>query len=109
MFAGISYTSKLDEFELFVERVRKYGLISPSFPSQLESSVMLLIDDIPLTYGRMSFERVKQILDLLVRSVQIPTAILFTDYGNEDSADHSACWLELQSSLERSGAHKVSF
>ncbi|GKV41431.1 hypothetical protein SLEP1_g48967 [Rubroshorea leprosula] len=108
--AGINYTSKLDEFENFVERVRKYGLIWSSFPGERNSSIILVIDDLPVTTGRMAFERLKTCLVLLVRSTQVPTVIFVTDYGNEDSSDNTARWLEeLQLSLQSAGASKVAF
>lgn len=105
---GINYTSKLDEFESFVERVRKYGLISSSFNGKSESSIILVIDDLPVTNGRAAFERLRRCLVLLVRSTWVPTAILITDYGDADSPGLIARWLEeLQSSLESAGARKV--
>ncbi|OMO55789.1 Checkpoint protein Rad17/Rad24 [Corchorus capsularis] len=108
--AGITYTSKLDEFENFVERVRKYGMITSSFNGESKSSIILVIDDLPVTNGRAAFERLKRCLVLLVRSTRVPAAILITDYGNADSSDLMARWLEeLQLSLQSSGASKVSF
>ncbi|CAL0313260.1 unnamed protein product [Lupinus luteus] len=108
--AGAQYTSKLDEFENFVERIRKYGIISTSFTGESKPSAILLIDDLPMTNGKAAFGRLKDCLQLLVYSTQIPTAILFTDYGNTDSADYNArCLEELQLSLESSGACKVAF
>ncbi|XP_048229532.1 cell cycle checkpoint protein RAD17 isoform X2 [Ricinus communis] len=74
------------------------------------STVMLLIDDLPVANGRAAFERLQNCLLLLVRSTQVPTAILLTDYGKEDSADYSARYMEeLLQSLERAGACKVAF
>ncbi|KAL1370566.1 cell cycle checkpoint protein RAD17 isoform X1 [Arachis hypogaea] len=108
--AGVKYTSKLEEFETFVERIRKYGVMSASLTSESKPSVILLIDDLPLTNGKAAFGRLKDCLHLLVRSAQVPTAILFTDYGITDSADPNARNLhELQLSLESSGACKVAF
>ncbi|KAK8619114.1 hypothetical protein V6N13_133081 [Hibiscus sabdariffa] len=108
--AGMNYTSKLDEFENFVERVRKYGLIFSSFNENSKSSIILVIDDLPVTNGRLAFERLQRCLVLLVRSTRVPTAILITDYGNEDSSDLTARWMEeLQLSLESAGANKVAF
>ncbi|XVF59807.1 hypothetical protein PTKIN_Ptkin07bG0305500 [Pterospermum kingtungense] len=107
---GVNYTSKLDEFENFVERVRKYGLITSSFNGNSKSSIILVIDDLPVTNGRAAFERLRRCLVLLVRSTRVPTAILITDHGNADSSDISARWLEeLQLSLESAGASKVPF
>ncbi|KAK9285916.1 hypothetical protein L1049_025117 [Liquidambar formosana] len=108
--AGIRYTSKLDEFESFVERIRKYGLVQSSFTGELKSSVILLIDDLPVTNGKVAYGRLYNCLHLLVRSTRIPTAILITDYGKSDSADHPArSFEELQLSLENAGACKVAF
>ncbi|GMY12263.1 cell cycle checkpoint protein RAD17 isoform X1 [Fagus crenata] len=108
--AGINYTSKLDEFEVFVERIRKYGLIPSASTRESKSSIILLIDDLPMTNGKVAFGRLKKCLHLLVQSTRIPTAILLTDYGNTDSADQSAKYLEeLQLCLESAGACKVAF
>ncbi|TYI60412.1 hypothetical protein E1A91_D10G102100v1 [Gossypium mustelinum] len=108
--AGMNYTSKLDEFENFVERVRKYGLISSSLNGNSKSTIILVIDDLPVTNGRSAFERLQRCLILLVRSTRVPTAILVTDCGNADSSDLTARWLEeLQLTLESAGASKVAF
>ncbi|KAK4583920.1 hypothetical protein RGQ29_021870 [Quercus rubra] len=106
--AGITYTSKLDEFEIFVERIRKYGLIPSSSAKEPKSSNILLIDDLPMTNGKVAFGRLKKCLHLLVRSTRIPTAILLTDYGEADSADQTArCSEELKLYLESAGACKI--
>ncbi|KAK7845784.1 cell cycle checkpoint protein rad17 [Quercus suber] len=108
--AGITYTSKLDEFEIFVERIRKYGLIPSSSAKEPKSSNILLIDDLPMANGKVAFGRLKKCLHLLVRSTRIPTAILLTDYGEADSADQTArCSEELKLYLESAGACKVAF
>ncbi|KAJ1413042.1 P-loop containing nucleoside triphosphate hydrolase [Sesbania bispinosa] len=107
---GTQYTSKLDEFETFVERIRKYGLMPTSFTEQSKPSIILLIDDLPMMNGKAAFGRLKDCLHLLVHSTQIPTAILVTDYGNADSADYNTwCLQELKLSLESAGACKVAF
>lgn len=104
--SGIRYTSKLDEFEIFVDRVRKYGLLS----TKSESSIILLIDDLPMTKGKFGYGRLQRCLHFLVRSTQIPTAILITDYGKADSPESNTLRLEeLQSSLASVGASKVAF
>ncbi|XP_024032881.1 cell cycle checkpoint protein RAD17 isoform X2 [Morus notabilis] len=108
--AGLHYTSKLDEFENFVERIRKYGLIPSTDHKDSKESAILLIDDLPLTNGTVAFGRLRNCLHLLVRSIQIPTAILVTNYGEADSADHTAkCLEKLQLALENAGACKVAF
>ncbi|KAK7346330.1 hypothetical protein VNO80_20847 [Phaseolus coccineus] len=107
---GTQYTSKLDEFESFVERVRKYGLLLTSCTGESKPPIILLIDDLPMTNGKSAFGRLKNCLQFLVKSTQIPTAILLTDYGNADSVDYNArCLEELKLSLESSGACKVAF
>lgn len=91
--------------------MRKYGLIPPSFAGESKSSVILLIDDLPVTNGNASYRRLRNCLQLLAQSTQIPTAILITDYGKADSADNIAtarCLEELQLSLENAGACKVA-
>ncbi|KAK1386757.1 Cell cycle checkpoint protein RAD17 [Heracleum sosnowskyi] len=108
--SGIRYTSKLDEFENFVERIRKYGLISSSDKKGSQKTHFLLIDDLPVISGKVSYERLRCSLHLLVQSIRIPTAIIVTDCGQSDSADYSMrCWEELQLSIQSAGACKVAF
>ncbi|KAL7132034.1 hypothetical protein ABFS83_12G045600 [Erythranthe nasuta] len=109
--SGISYMSKLDEFESFVEKIRKYGLISSSSLTKVSPlSIILLIDDIPLVKGKVSYGRLQRCFHLLLQSVRLPTAILINEYGRSESAEHhSRYWEELQSSLQKAGACKVSF
>lgn len=72
--------------------------------------LVLLIDDLPLAHGRHAFERLQNCLMLLVKSTQMPTVVLITDYVMADSSDQTARSMEdLQSSLERAGAFKVYF
>lgn len=105
--SGLRYTSKLDEFENFVERIRKYGLISSG---DSQKSVILLIDDLPVISGKIAHGRLHRCLHLLVQSVSVPTAILVTDYGKADSADYTTrCWEELQLALQKAGTCKVAF
>ncbi|KAH6799301.1 RADIATION SENSITIVE 17 [Perilla frutescens var. frutescens] len=106
--SGIQYMSKLDEFESFVERIRKYGLVSSSLTRVSPLSVMLLIDDLPLVNGKVSYGRLQRCLHLLLQSVHLPTAILINDYGRSESAEqHTRYWEELQLSLQKGGAYKV--
>lgn len=102
--------SKLDEFEHFVERIRKYGLILSSLVGGSRTSVILLIDDLPLVHGKAACGRLKRCLNLLVQSVCVPTAILITDYGKADSTDYTMhYWEEIQLSLQDAGACKVAY
>ncbi|ESQ31085.1 hypothetical protein EUTSA_v10003881mg [Eutrema salsugineum] len=108
--SGLKYTSKLDEFENFVENTRKYGVIASSSTAGIKARVVLLIDDLPQANGRLAFERLQKCLILLVRSTQMPTVVLITDYVKVDSSDQTARSMEdVQSSLERAGALKISF
>ncbi|XP_012088509.1 cell cycle checkpoint protein RAD17 isoform X2 [Jatropha curcas] len=67
-------------------------------------------DDLPVTNGRVAFERLQNCLLLLVRTTRIPTVILVTDYDKADLADNTSRYMEeLQSSLESAGACKVAF
>uniref|UniRef100_A0A7N0UGH7 Cell cycle checkpoint protein RAD17 n=1 Tax=Kalanchoe fedtschenkoi TaxID=63787 RepID=A0A7N0UGH7_KALFE len=107
--SGLRYTSKLDEFENFVDRMRKYG--SNSFiEGQSNSLSILMIDDLPPANGKLASGRLLNSLRLLVQSASIPTVIVVTDYGRADLPESSGRWLEeLQSSLESAGACKVTF
>ncbi|XP_011078939.1 cell cycle checkpoint protein RAD17 [Sesamum indicum] len=107
--SGMRYMSKLDEFESFVERVRKYGLVSSSF-TKVSPSIILLIDDLPVVNGKVSYGRLQRCLHLLLQSIRLPTAILINDYSTYESVDqHSRYWEELQQSLQSAGAYKVTF
>ncbi|KAL6224467.1 hypothetical protein ACLB2K_003322 [Fragaria x ananassa] len=107
---GVQYMSKLEEFENFVERVRKYGLIPSSLSVGSKASIILLIDDLPVTNGKVAFQRLQNCLRLLVQTTRTPTAILITDRGKADSEDQTAGYLdELPLSLQSAGACKVSF
>ncbi|XP_068646811.1 cell cycle checkpoint protein RAD17 isoform X2 [Aristolochia californica] len=107
--SGIPYTSKLEEFENFVERVRKYPLLSAVSTGNSRKPAILLIDDLPITNGGVAYGRLKKCLQLLVHSSQVPTIILLTDYGKTDTSDTNSRLVELQSVLEGAGASKVAF
>nr|GEW19630.1 cell cycle checkpoint protein RAD17 [Tanacetum cinerariifolium] len=108
--SGLRYISKLDEFENFVEKIRKYGLISSSLTGKAQKPVIILIDDLPVINGKISYSRLQRCLHLLVQSVSIPTVILITEYSKADTNDYtSRCWEELQTSLQSAGACKVAF
>ncbi|XP_073041194.1 cell cycle checkpoint protein RAD17 isoform X1 [Primulina eburnea] len=107
--SGIRYMSKLDEFDSFVEKIRKYGLVSSPLDRVSQRLSILLIDDLPVVNGKVSYGRLHRCLHLLLRSVHIPTAILINDYVKSDSAEHHRYWEELQSSLQNAGAYKVTF
>ncbi|KAL8549900.1 hypothetical protein ACS0TY_008659 [Phlomoides rotata] len=108
--SGIRYMSKLDEFESFVEKMRKYGLVSSILTRVSPLSTILLIDDLPVLNGKVSYGRLQKCLHLLLQSVRYPTAILINDYARSESAEHHGrYWEDLQLSLQKAGAHKVMF
>lgn len=100
--------SKLDEFESFVERIRKYGLVTSSTARVSTKPVIIMIDDLPMVNGKISCGRLQRCLHLLLQSVRLPTAILINEYGKSDPAEQQSRYLdELQSSLQSAGAFKV--
>ncbi|XP_010933333.1 cell cycle checkpoint protein RAD17 isoform X3 [Elaeis guineensis] len=106
----IRYMSKLDEFENFVEKIRKYSLLHPMKIGGSRKPVIVLIDDIPAAAGRVAFARLNKCLTSLTQSTQVPTVILITEYHKTESGDNAThYWEELVSSLERAGAYKVAF
>ncbi|XP_023544182.1 cell cycle checkpoint protein RAD17 [Cucurbita pepo subsp. pepo] len=107
---GIQYTSKLDEFENFIGRMRKYGVIPSCFPNDSKQPIILLIDELPLTNGKAALKRLQNCLHLYVQSTQVPTAIVITDCAKVEGTDLTVQYLEeLQLCLENAGACKVAF
>ncbi|PKA54021.1 Cell cycle checkpoint protein RAD17 [Apostasia shenzhenica] len=106
--SGLSYRSKLDEFEAFVEKIGKYSLLSSSNAGASRKATIILIDDLPVTNGRVAFGRLKKCLTALTRFAQLPTVILVTEYHRTDNVPTSH-FEELVSLLERAGAYKVAF
>lgn len=108
--SGLRYMSKMEEFENFVERMRKYGPMMSFSSKTTHTSLVLVIDDLPAVNGRVIYGRLLKCLHLLVHSVCTPTVILISEYSRSDSAEyHSHYWEELQSSLLSAGADKVAF
>ncbi|KAK8944918.1 Cell cycle checkpoint protein RAD17 [Platanthera zijinensis] len=107
--SGLRYMSKLDEFEAFTEKIGKYSLLCPSTGTSSKPNV-ILIDDLPVTNGRVSFGRLKKCLTTLTSSTQLPTIILITEFHTIEFGDNSTNHCEeLVSLLQRCGAHKVAF
>ncbi|CAN6307321.1 unnamed protein product [Urochloa humidicola] len=108
--SGLRYISKLEEFENFVEKIRKYAMLCPSSTTPQRKLIIILIDDIPVTSGRAAFARLEKCLTGLIRSTQVPTVISLTHYHKSESND-SAMWNseELESLLQGAGAHKIAF
>uniref|UniRef100_A0A0D9VRS1 AAA+ ATPase domain-containing protein n=1 Tax=Leersia perrieri TaxID=77586 RepID=A0A0D9VRS1_9ORYZ len=108
--SGLRYISKLEEFENFVEKIRKYSLLSPTSIGSKRKLTIILIDDIPVTSGKVSFARLGKCLTGLIQSTQVPTVISLTQYHKSENND-TAMWNseELESLLLSAGAHKIAF
>ncbi|XP_020093699.1 cell cycle checkpoint protein RAD17 isoform X2 [Ananas comosus] len=106
--SGLRYVSKLEEFENFVESIRKFPLLPATRMADSGKPIILLIDDIPFTNGRVGFARLNRCLTDFTCWTQVPTVILITHYCKPKSIDDMK-YEELELSLERAGAHKVAF
>ncbi|XP_062210534.1 cell cycle checkpoint protein RAD17-like isoform X2 [Phragmites australis] len=108
--SGLRYISKLEEFENFVEKIRKYSLLCPTSTRSQRKLIIILIDDIPVTSGNVAFARLGKCLTGLIQSTQVPTVISLTHYHKSESND-TAMWNsdDLESLLQGAGAHKIAF
>ncbi|XP_066388406.1 cell cycle checkpoint protein RAD17-like isoform X2 [Miscanthus floridulus] len=108
--SGLRYISKLEEFETFVEKIRKYSMLCPTNTKSQRKLIIILIDDIPVTSGSVAFARLGKCLTGLIRSTQVPTVISLTHYHKSENND-TAMWKseDLESLLQDAGAHKIAF
>ncbi|CAD6202867.1 unnamed protein product [Miscanthus lutarioriparius] len=108
--SGLHYISKLEEFETFVEKIRKYSMLCPTNTKSQRKLIIILIDDIPVTSGSVAFARLGKCLTGLIRSTQVPTVISLTHYHKSENND-TAMWKseDLESLLQDAGAHKIAF
>ncbi|TKV97173.1 hypothetical protein SEVIR_9G476600v4 [Setaria viridis] len=108
--SGLRYISKLEEFENFVEKIRKYAMLRPTSVTSQRKLNIILIDDIPVTSGNAAFARLGKCLTGLIHSTQVPTVISLTHYHKSESND-TAMWnsKDLESLLQDAGAHKIAF
>ncbi|KMZ64490.1 Cell cycle checkpoint protein RAD17 [Zostera marina] len=106
---GIQYVSKLDEFENFVEHIRKYPILPSVSTGRIKKPVMLLIDDIPMATGKASSGRLRSCLHILARSAHVPTIFLMTEYAMDEGGASMSTQRELVESMQEAGACKVSF
>ncbi|CAL4938484.1 unnamed protein product [Urochloa decumbens] len=108
--SGLRYISKLEEFENFVEKIRKYAVLCPTSTTSQKKLIIILIDDIPVTSGNAAFARLGKCLTGLIQSTQVPTVISLTHYHKSESND-TAMWNseDLESLLQGAGAHKIAF
>ncbi|KAJ1298016.1 hypothetical protein BS78_01G421800 [Paspalum vaginatum] len=107
--SGLRYISKLEEFENFVEKIRKYAMLRPTSTRSQGKLIIILIDDIPVTSGKVAFARLGKCLTGLIQSTQVPTVISLTHYHKSESND-TAMWnsVDLESLLQGAGAHKIA-
>ncbi|KAL6596039.1 hypothetical protein ACP70R_047403 [Stipagrostis hirtigluma subsp. patula] len=108
--SGLRYISKLEEFENFVEKIRKYSLLCTTSTGSQRKFIIILIDDIPVTSGNVAFARLGKCLTDLIRSTRVPTVISLTHYHKSESND-TAMWSseDLESLLQDAGAPKIAF
>ncbi|OEL25694.1 Cell cycle checkpoint protein RAD17 [Dichanthelium oligosanthes] len=108
--SGLRYISKLEEFENFVEKIRKYAILRPTSTTSQRKLIIILIDDIPVTSGNAAFARLGKCLTGLIQSTQVPIVISLTHYHKSESND-TAMWNseDLESLLQGAGAHKIAF
>lgn len=110
-FTGHRYTSKLDEFETFVENARKFPVLpvesSGSFPRKVK---VLLVEDLPQVNDADQTQQLCKLLQALVRSVCFITVVVMTDVVEDGERGRNLrMWglREAQQTLEATGATKV--
>lgn len=115
--AGSRYTSKLDEFEMFLENARKFPMLlvdrnmELSASSNLQGRVkVLLLEDIPLLSDPDRVQKLCRLLHILVVSACFITVIIMTDLTEDSGGGYarSGGFREIQQTLEGAGATKVS-
>ncbi|KAJ3682598.1 hypothetical protein LUZ60_015171 [Juncus effusus] len=108
--SGLRYMSKLEEFETFTEKTRKYTSLKTNTES-INKPFVILIDDLPVTNGKLGLNRLTKCLTDLTRLTRFPTIILLTQcHKTETAGDNSSWhWEQLESLIEKAGAHKIAF
>ncbi|BBN05617.1 cell cycle checkpoint protein [Marchantia polymorpha subsp. ruderalis] len=125
---GAPYMSKIDEFEVFIEKARKFvslptSSLSSSIRPQTKSSgltklgaskkrtKLLLIDDLPNVHDKAHRQRLSRTLHGLAVSSRFPTVVVITDAIGiaEYQEDRKVVTSEIIQALERGGAKKVAF
>lgn len=125
-WAGAPYMSKIDEFEVFIEKARKFvslptSSLSSSIRPQTKSSgltklgaskkrtKLLLIDDLPNVHDKAHRQRLSRTLHGLAVSSRFPTVVVITDAIGiaEYQEDRKVVTSEIIQALERGGAKKV--
>ncbi|KAG0623011.1 hypothetical protein M758_3G141700 [Ceratodon purpureus] len=111
-FTGHRYTSKLDEFEAFVDSARKFPVLPVgSCGSSGRKVKVLLIEDLPHVNDAAQTQQLCRILHELVRSVCFITVVVMTDVSEDGGGRNMRLWglREAQQTLEAAGATKIVF
>lgn len=106
-FTGHRYTSKLDDFDAFVENARKFPLLPLTTTSQSKTKV-LLIEDLPHVNDAAQTRHLSSLLLALARSISFITIVVMTDVS-EDGNLRFWSHREAQQTLESAGATKIVF
>ncbi|CAM6097572.1 unnamed protein product [Calypogeia fissa] len=127
--SGLTYVSKLDEFEGFLERARKMSSLpivrvalstaqrvrpfsgDDRVESPAKSAKVLLIDDLPILNDREQKQRLAKSLFRLALSRDFPTIVVVTeDIGaGVRLGDRDHQHKDVVEALERGGAKKIGF
>lgn len=111
-FTGQRYTSKLDEFELFLENARKFPVLPVQSNSNGPSKVkVLLIEDLPHVNDAAQTQQLCGLLHVLARSVCFMTVIIMTDVVEEGGGRNMrvSSHRDALQTLENAGATKIVF
>lgn len=131
---GPGYSSKLDDFDAFLDKAEKFPLV-PLVPTlatlsldpqtsngaprqnklsqQVPQGKVVLIDDMPLAAEGDRRQRLCDSLEMLARSARFPTVVILSDgqAGQSGQGDNQPRWgatAAFQQALERGGAARVS-
>lgn len=111
--SGTSYISKLDEFEAFLDAIRKYPILnmgSSNATGKSRKAMLLLVDDLPTPNGREACQQLCEGLRTLALSAQFPTIVSITEFTESgDQGGPGRMIQDLELALEHGGATKIVF
>ncbi|EFJ10749.1 hypothetical protein SELMODRAFT_427013 [Selaginella moellendorffii] len=106
---GSKYSSKLKDFETFLDKTTKF----PSLPlnAPVRRMKFVLIDDVPLVNGEDKKRQLLQSLRQLLAGAKFPTIIVVTDVADDGyrGSSMARCMGEIVKTLESGGASKIAF
>lgn len=111
-FTGHRYTSKLEEFEIFLDNARKFPVLPVQSSLDSPSKVkVLLIEDLPQVNDAAQTQKLCSLLHVLVRSVCFMSVIIMTDVVEDSGGRNMRLWghREALQTLEGAGATKIVF